>query len=511
MEKPVCRAETRCPGPWKSPFVGQKRVVRGIEKPVCRAETRCPGCPLPMAMAQSEDLDPRGQSRDVLSRLQVLFDSYGQLDYIGEPVSIKEHSLQAAWFASKRINDEETILAALFHDIGHILGLEAEMDMRMGNCGIMNHEDIGADFLLKLGFSKKIADLVRGHVQAKRYLCGTQPEYYNELSEASKTTLGYQGGPMTAEECTDFKANPLCEDILFLRSCDEAAKVPGGSITVPDLNHYFEMICRHLSPNPDHVPHSYILSAPQLQFYQQNSYLKVTNLLPFLHISPSSLSEWTDEVASWSASKDKWIQHWELTADQRRILCRCENFVDYHNQYSFLAKKGVLQVVSQLFSEPAVLFKEKINHKLPGGAGFAAHQDSPAYIGLAEDHISVMLAIDRATISNGCLEVSAGQFRKGQVPLTSTGVLTTEAEAALNFKHVPCEPGNVLFFSGYIPHRSTANNSDQPRRAVFLTYNPASQGDHHCAYYIAKHSKQHGFNSKHNISFQGDFQGIVVD
>jgi hypothetical protein len=59
--------------------------------------------------------------------------------------------------------------------------------------------------------------------------------------------------------------------------------------------------------------------------------------------------------------------------------------------------------------------------------------------------------------------------------------------------------------------RSQPNLSATDRRAIFLTYNPLSQGDHHEAYYAAKHAGSRGFNGKHTISFQGDFQGIVVD
>lgn len=114
--------------------------------------------------------------------------------------------------------DEEFVLAALFHDIGHILGLEAFLEMEMDNCGILDHETIGAQFLYSLGFSYHCCQLVRNHVQAKRYLCYKNPDYYNELSEASKTTLRFQGGPMSAEEGRAFEKHPMFEEILLLRN-----------------------------------------------------------------------------------------------------------------------------------------------------------------------------------------------------------------------------------------------------------------------------------------------------
>ena len=108
--------------------------------------------------------------------------------------------------------------------------------------------------------------------------------------------------------------------------------------------------------------------------------------------------------------------------------------------------------------------------------GFAAHQDTPAYIGLAKDHISAMIAVDAATKQNGCLELAGGRWGPGDVPLTESGVLTPAAEADMHFEPVECAAGEVLFFGGYTPHRSAANSSQSNRRALFLTYNPKSQG-----------------------------------
>lgn len=90
----------------------------------------------------------------------------------------------------------------------------------------------------------------------------------------------------------------------------------------------------------------------------------------------------------------------------------------------------------------------------------------------------------------------------------ATGIISTEEESAMSFEVVPYQAGDVLFFSGYVPHRSGPNLSSRSGRAMYLTYNPVSQGDHRSAYYAAKHSKADGFTG---LSFQGDFQGIVVE
>jgi hypothetical protein len=97
------------------------------------------------------------------------------------------------------------------------------------------------------------------------------------------------------------------------------------------------------------------------------------------------------------------------------------------------------------------------------------------------------------------------------VPLTPSGVITAEAEAAMQFLPVQCSPGDVLLFSGYLPHRSGPNRTDKSRRAMFITYNPSSDGTFHEQYYAAKHAGVAGFDSAKAISFQGDFQGRIVD
>jgi ectoine hydroxylase-related dioxygenase (phytanoyl-CoA dioxygenase family) len=130
---------------------------------------------------------------------------------------------------------------------------------------------------------------------------------------------------------------------------------------------------------------------------------------------------------------------------------------------------------------------------------------------MAENFLSCMVSIDAATIENGCLQVSSGRFVKNEIPLTEQGIIESEAEDNMTFQYVTCVPGDIVLFDGYLPHRSHTNTSTTQRRAVFLTYNPASEGDHHGPYYAAKHNGHSGFNTNATISFQGDFQGVIVE
>jgi len=150
-----------------------------------------------------------------------LYERFGDSDYIGEPVSQIEHMSQAAQLAMAEGFDDEVVLAAFFHDIGHICGQDAE---NMGGFGVAGHERLGADYLRRAGFSERLAQLVEYHVQAKRYLTCKEPGYYERLSEASRRTLEYQGGVMSAEEARAFEQDPLCAVSLRLRHWDEQAK-----------------------------------------------------------------------------------------------------------------------------------------------------------------------------------------------------------------------------------------------------------------------------------------------
>jgi len=114
----------------------------------------------------------------------------------------------------------------------------------MDGFGIKDHEEIGAEFLRGKGFSKKVARLVESHVEAKRYLTLKDPAYYAQLSDASKKTLEYQGGPMTEEEAAAFEQYPLFGLIIKMRKWDEEAKIEHKPL--PDLKHYRQLMVHHL-------------------------------------------------------------------------------------------------------------------------------------------------------------------------------------------------------------------------------------------------------------------------
>jgi 2-amino-1-hydroxyethylphosphonate dioxygenase (glycine-forming) len=184
------------------------------------------------------------QAEAIATEIIALYEHHGGAEYAGEKVTQLEHMAQAAQLAEEQGHDEEIVLAAFLHDVGHIC-VSAAGDNEMDGYGIKDHEEVGGAFLLEKGFSKRLVRLVEAHVEAKRYLTWKSPAYYEQLSAASKKTLEYQGGQMDEEEALAFEQYPLFKLIIDMRLWDEEAKIEG--LPLPDLAKYHGMIVRHLT------------------------------------------------------------------------------------------------------------------------------------------------------------------------------------------------------------------------------------------------------------------------
>ncbi len=169
------------------------------------------------------------ESKKVIASIINLYRDHGDMPYVGG-ISLLEHALQSAELATTEGRDDEVIVAAFLHDIGHLI---AHKDGEpLDDIETMNHDCLGADYLLGLGFPARVINLVANHVEAKRYLCAIEPGHYEQLSEASKEALHWQGGVMSMDEVVEFSCRKDLEDILALRCFDEAARkkweVKGG-------------------------------------------------------------------------------------------------------------------------------------------------------------------------------------------------------------------------------------------------------------------------------------------
>jgi [1-hydroxy-2-(trimethylamino)ethyl]phosphonate dioxygenase len=174
---------------------------------------------------------------NLVEEVFALFDRRGSGAYFGEAVSMTEHALQAAHFARAEGAPEWLQLAALLHDVGHLV-----VDVPDDIADWVNdarHEETGANWLAPR-FGERLAAPVRLHVPAKRYLCATDSSYFAKLSPASVQTLSLQGGPMSAAEVTAFESRPFFSDAVRVRRWDDQGKVAG--LATPPLEHYRAMI-----------------------------------------------------------------------------------------------------------------------------------------------------------------------------------------------------------------------------------------------------------------------------
>jgi predicted HD phosphohydrolase len=160
---------------------------------------------------------------NIVDFLGDIFTRRGNEEYLGEPVTMAQHMLQGAMLAEQANEDEVVVAAALLHDIGHFTSEFGSFSMQ--DTEDKWHEVAGAK-LLEPFFPPLLIDCIRYHVAAKRYLCAVNPDFFNQLSEASVHSLKLQGGKMSEDEIAQFSANDNLEAIVRVRLYDDAGKDP---------------------------------------------------------------------------------------------------------------------------------------------------------------------------------------------------------------------------------------------------------------------------------------------
>lgn len=176
---------------------------------------------------------------DPKEEIRTLFEKYGHHHNQGEPVSYLEHALQTAYIAEENGCGREMIIAALLHDIGHLIAHKYPDHTKLRSWVFINHESFGSEHLKKIGLENGIVELVEGHVMAKRWLARDK-SYYSKLSECSKLSLIQQYGPYTDDEADEYLKHPRHLEFTQLRLFDDSAKTLGKK--TPDLEYYLNMI-----------------------------------------------------------------------------------------------------------------------------------------------------------------------------------------------------------------------------------------------------------------------------
>ena len=228
-----------------------------------------------------------------------------------------------------------------------------------------------------------------------------------------------------------------------------------------------------------------LITDDQIEAFERDGYLVVRG--GFNAAEMAQVARWTDElVAMPEVSGRHWVFHEKsLNGNGRDLINRIENIAPFHDGFAELAE-ALRAPVGRLLGEEAMLFKEKVNFKMPGGDGFKPHQDSQAgWDTYADFFISALVSIDEATVENGCLQICAGHHKRGL--FQSWEPLTEKDVEGMEFRNLPTKPGDLVFFDCYAPHASDPNLTDKTRRIYYATYNRKSAGDHMARYYADKH------------------------
>jgi phosphonate degradation associated HDIG domain protein len=177
-----------------------------------------------------------------IAAIRQLFQEKGELIY-GEAVNQVQHALQCGALAEAQGAAPSLVVAAVLHDVGHMLHRDAAGAVQAGDDD--RHERLGAKFLLRW-FGPEVAEPVRLHVDAKRYLCTREPGYWAALSPLSQRTLEIQGGPFTEEQARAFEQLPHAMEAVSVRRWDDDGKKAG--VNTPGLEHYLALAAECAMP-----------------------------------------------------------------------------------------------------------------------------------------------------------------------------------------------------------------------------------------------------------------------
>lgn len=241
------------------------------------------------------------------------------------------------------------------------------------------------------------------------------------------------------------------------------------------------------------------LTQDQKYFWKKHSYLVFKGVFAN---EIKEISNWVDAISKWPLDMSKYLNFYEMSDPGK--LSRIENFVPFHKDLGgLLLHEDIMQVVSELMGEKAILYKDRINFKPPGGGAHSAHQDGVAYESgslRAFDpdvvpYISILIGVDPATAENGCLEVVPNwalddltilPMERPDPEHPNFSKMAQVVEDGLEWIKLETNPGDVILFTERLPHRSAVNHSNVGRRILYGVYNPLSKGDMREKYYADK-------------------------
>jgi len=232
------------------------------------------------------------------------------------------------------------------------------------------------------------------------------------------------------------------------------------------------------------------LDADQLKRYKETGYLVLRANQWLTDEEKDKMVEWVTEIQNWPEKAHHWMKYFESSSKEEgaRLLNRVENYIPYHKGLSNIFNgPKVMGILKQVTGGNNILYKDKINMKLPGAGGFEPHQDMLAGWGAynVSNFITFSVSIDHAHVKNGALECVSGMHTQGKLA-DDWSPLNTSLVESMDWKMEETFPGDAIIFDAFVPHRSAPNADTVPRRNLYLTYNMLHEGDHREQYYVDK-------------------------
>jgi ectoine hydroxylase-related dioxygenase (phytanoyl-CoA dioxygenase family) len=246
-----------------------------------------------------------------------------------------------------------------------------------------------------------------------------------------------------------------------------------------------------------------MISKKNINFYKKYGYLKLKNFINSNEINSCLKSALYIKKKSINGI-NKYTEK-RIDGLNRSILIRAENFYKKNNNLSkIIENKHILTVLERLFNNKPLLFKEKINYKPPGSRADMLHQDSQAgWNKYCKRFISVLIPLEKSTLNNGCLQFDISGNNHKRLASKAMRPLELNELVAPKFKYFKLNPGDIIFFNNYIPHKSDPNLGKKSRIQLYLTYNNSADGDFRKKY-ISKKLKNYPPNNqrKKNIIYK---------
>ncbi len=249
-----------------------------------------------------------------------------------------------------------------------------------------------------------------------------------------------------------------------------------------------------------------VINKVQKNFFTKYGYIVLTNQLTFK--MKNELKRYIQDIEIDSLKLDsKYIHKFEYDNNNEKQLCRTEDIIKHNGMNKFLTNGFLSNLVSNLYEKPVLLYKEKINYKYPNTGVYKAHQDITAYPN-SKNHITALINLCGTNELNGSIQFSPlceNNYVDNTILEHKNGVIFNQEQ--LNWSNsITSSFGDIILFNSYIPHRSSVNKSNLPRKALYVTYNDADEGDLRKEYYDMKKKQLKG----DKISLINHYEGKII-